>query len=176
MAESAARALTAAGPGARMLVVAGRGHIEEFTGIPDRLQKRAPGVRRVVVIGDQTDKSDGPPTREENGQFVVSFPEIDDPPAPKLGVTFDTKPSAAGLLVTSVVPGGAAAKAGVAAGDRIARLAGAAVTDMTDLRYVLDAGKTGDVAVEVLRDGANVPLSVTLAPPPPPAQETASKK
>jgi uncharacterized iron-regulated protein len=180
MAESAARALAAAGPGARMLVVAGRGHIEEFTGIPDRLAKRAPGVKRVVIVGDQTDKADAPPMRVDGGQFVVSFPETDEPPAPKLGVTFDTKPSAAGLLVTSVVSGGAAAKAGVAAGDRIARLADASVTDMTDLRYVLDAGKVGDVvAVEVDRDGARVPLSVTLAPPPaatPAAPESAPKK
>jgi uncharacterized iron-regulated protein len=176
MAESAAHALAAAGPGARMLVVAGRGHIEEFTGIPDRLAKRAPGVKRVVIVGDETDQAGAPPMRVDDGQFIVSFSAADEPPAPKLGVTFDTKASASGLLVRSVVPGGAAAKAGVAAGDRIARLRDASVTDLTDLRYVLDAGRVGDVVpVEVVRDGARVPLSVTLAPPPA-SPESAPKK
>jgi uncharacterized iron-regulated protein len=167
MAESAARAIDAAGPGARMLVVAGRGHIEDFTGIPDRVARRAPGLRRVVVVGERSDKAEAPPVRVEDGQFVVAFPEIEDPPAPKLGVTFDSTPSAAGLLVTSVTPGGAAAAAGVVAGDRLARLAGAPVTDLTDVRFVVDPAATGDVVfAEVLRDGAVVAVAITLTPPP----------
>ncbi len=49
MAETAAAALTAAGPGARMLVIAGSQHVQEFSGIPDRMARRMPGLRGVVV-------------------------------------------------------------------------------------------------------------------------------
>jgi len=40
-------------PGLRILVVAGRAHIETGTGIPDRVRRRAPGRRLVIVCSGQ---------------------------------------------------------------------------------------------------------------------------
>lgn len=74
------------------------------------------------------------------------------------------KAGTSGVLVTSVDEGGPAAKAGIKAGDVIARLAGKAIADGGDLRdAVRDA--EGDVAITVTRDGRPVELKVTLLKP-----------
>ncbi len=170
MAETAAGALLEAGPGARMLVVAGRGHCET-TGIPDRLTRRLPGLRRVVVLGETTDAAPTPPVVRTGDEFVVSFAPREEPPAPKLGIAFDTaEPSMRGLLVQSVVAGGPADSAGVRGGDVLVTLEGAWVLDMTDIRYMLDSSKTGDVvAAQIDRDGEKLALRITVAPPPSPS-------
>ena len=70
MAETAAVALEAAGEGARMLVVAGSYHVQEFDGIPDRIARRRPLAPRPLVVvlryraapGEPAD--DGPPDAE----------------------------------------------------------------------------------------------------------------
>ena len=179
MAESAAQALVAAGPGARMLVVAGSGHIKTGTGIPDRLARRVPGLRRTIVVADAEEEAESSATRSatrDGDQFSVPFVRREPPPAPKLAVMFDPVPGPAGLLVQSVVEGGAAATAGVQAGDVLAHLGGAPVSDMTDVRYVVDASSTGTrVPGEVIRDGAHVPVEFVMAPPPAAPGEAAPK-
>jgi uncharacterized iron-regulated protein len=173
MADSAADALAAAGTGARMLVVAGRGHVEDGTGIPDRLERRRPGLRRAVVVGDTAESVETPAVVHAAGQFVVAFPDREDEPPPRLGIAFDEPPGREGLVVKSVVEGGSAATAGVAAGDVLLRLGDAALYDMTDVRYAVDVAKSGDVVTATgLRDGAPVSFRITLAPlPAGPAQK-----
>lgn len=177
MAESAADALAAAGPGARMLVVAGRGHVESGTGIPDRVDRRRPGLKRVVVVGETAESAETPEVAHAGGQFVVAFPpRADEAGPPRLGVEFAETPAPQGPVVKAVSPGGNAAAAGVAAGDVLCRFGGAALFDTTDLRYLLDVSRFGDAFVlEGLRDGAPVSFTVTLAPPPPPPAESAAK-
>ena len=46
-------------PGLRVLVVAGRAHIEGATGIPDRVSRRFPAPRLVVVCGRELDARHG---------------------------------------------------------------------------------------------------------------------
>jgi len=177
MAESAAAALDAAGPGARMLVVAGTGHIESGTGIPDRLARRAPGRRRTIVVGEYPEDGASAPITRAGDQFTVPFAQKEPPPAPKLGVTFETAPAPAGMAVQSVVAGGTADLAGVKAGDVLARLGGAPVSDMSDVRYVVDACHTGwRVPGEVIRDGERVPVEFVMAPPPKKPEEPAAPK
>jgi uncharacterized iron-regulated protein len=167
MAESAAAALAAAPPGARMLVVAGRGHVEDGTGVPDRVDRRRKGLRRLVVVGETAEKPDAPTVRADGAQRYVSFPDDEAPPAPKLGLGFEGRPERNGLLVKTVTPGGAAEKAGAKAGDVLARLDGAPVTDLVDVRWVVDPRRTGDVvAAKLVRDGAPIDVKVVLAPPP----------
>ena len=177
MAESAADALAAAGPGARMLVVAGTGHIESGTGIPDRLARRVPGLRRTIVVGEQVEAGDSKVVTHEGDEFTVPFVQHEPPPATRLSVMFETVPTPSGMLVQSVTDGGTAALAGVKAGDVLARLGGASVTDMSDVRYVVDACHAGwRVPGEVIRDGERVPVEFVMAPPPPkPADEAAPK-
>ena len=177
MAESAADALAAAGPGARMLVVAGAGHIENGTGIPDRMARRIPGKKRVIIVGETAESAETPPVVHEVDEFVVAFAKHEDePPAPKLGIGFDEQPGREGVVVKTVLPGGSAAKAGVAVGDVLSSLGGVLLFGTTDVRYLMDVAKVGDVlACYGLRDGAPIAFTITLVPLPPPAPEAAPK-
>ncbi len=71
-----------------------------------------------------------------------------------------TKP---GVLLDDVVPGGAAALAGLQRGDRIVKLAGSSIRSIHDLMYILRQATPGQVAsITVVRDGKPVRLSVTF--------------
>jgi S1-C subfamily serine protease len=69
----------------------------------------------------------------------------------------------AGVGVAAVTPGGAAARAGITAGDIITALAGQPVASLAALRSVLAAHKPGDrVQAQVSRDGTASTVTVTL--------------
>jgi serine protease Do len=72
-------------------------------------------------------------------------------------------PKPAGALVSSVDPGGPAAKAGLQAGDVILAVNGAAVGDSTDLPAQIAAMKPGSKAtLDIWRDKSKKQLTVTL--------------
>src|SRR5207302_6834595 len=72
--------------------------------------------------------------------------------------------SPSGALVLQVVPGSAAAKAGLLSGDLIVRFGGRPVRTVEDLLAALRHHKPGDrVAVTVIRDGKRKTLQVTLS-------------
>ena len=168
MGESAARALAAAGPRARMLVVAGRGHIEEYTGVPARITKRVPGLRTVNIVcavarspatgavppaavaGEDEDERDVAPI--QLGDFVVELPAAGPGEAPRLGVMFKD----ASLVIDKLVPGGNAERIGLAPGDELTKMSSGdgklvAVKDLTDLKWALNemwaAGGKGGLIV-----------------------------
>lgn len=68
------------------------------------------------------------------------------------------------VLVVHVEPAGPADKAGVVLGDVVVELQGKPVEDTGDIQQLLGSAKIGDtVAATVLRGGAPVKLSITLA-------------
>ena len=70
---------------------------------------------------------------------------------------------ASGSLIRSVSPGGAAAKAGIEAGDVITKIDGKQIEKSTDLRRVIAGIKPGaKVSVQVFRRGAYKDLSMTV--------------
>jgi S1-C subfamily serine protease len=72
----------------------------------------------------------------------------------------------AGVLVSSVDPGGPAGKAGMKAGDVVLKLDTQAIQDGDDLRDAVAAAEGGqEVTVTVQRDGRPLDLKVTLAKP-----------
>jgi putative serine protease PepD len=80
----------------------------------------------------------------------------------QLGVDISDDPNG-GALVTSVVTGSAAAKAGLAAGDVITQVDGATIDDGTSLSEVIRAHNPGDkVTVHYTRSGAAHSTTVTL--------------
>jgi putative serine protease PepD len=86
---------------------------------------------------------------------------------PSLGITAQTVAGAsgqpAGVGIAGVTPGGAAAKAGIQAGDIIMDLAGQPVPSVAALQSVLAAHKPGDrVQARVARDGAESTVQLTL--------------
>jgi serine protease Do len=72
-----------------------------------------------------------------------------------------------GALVTEPLAGGPANRAGIAAGDVIASIDGAAVQDPNDLRRKMIGRTPGTVInIEVVHDGANKSVAVTLGAAP----------
>ena len=84
-----------------------------------------------------------------------------------LGISAQTVADAAGqpagVGIAGVIPGGAAARAGVSAGDIITSLAGQPTTSLAALQSVLAAHKPGDrVQAQLTRDGTETTVTVTL--------------
>ena len=75
--------------------------------------------------------------------------------------------SASGVYVTSVVPGGPAANAGLQAGDIITAIEGKPVTSTNDLAAITLTKRAGDtVKVQYTRDGKQATTTVTLGAQP----------
>lgn len=94
----------------------------------------------------------------------------------RLGIEFDEvsgqfakflqAPGDQAVVVTSVLEGSAAAKAGLKAGDVILRFAGREIRNARDLRSEVRKAESGkELVVGVQRDGKAVDLKVTLAAP-----------
>jgi putative serine protease PepD len=100
------------------------------------------------------------------GQLIASG-KVSNSGRASLGISAQTVADAsgrpAGVGVVAVTPGGAAAKAGIVAGDIIVSVAGQPTGSLTALQSVLAAGKPGDrVPVRVSRDGRQSTVTVTL--------------
>ena len=71
-----------------------------------------------------------------------------------------------GVVLSDVVPDGAAQKAGLKAGDRIIAIGGVEVRSVNDLMFVLQAAKPGtDVKVVYVRDGKEHSVVATYGVP-----------
>ena len=71
-----------------------------------------------------------------------------------------------GMLVSDVVPGGPAARAGLRGGDRIVDINGAEIRNVHDLMFVLQANKPGTRArVTFLRKGKRMTADAVFGPP-----------
>jgi len=88
-----------------------------------------------------------------------------------LGVESGDAASGTGAVVSAVVPGAPAARAGLRPGDRIVSIGGRAVSESSDVAARVAAAKPGDeVKVAVRRGDAERALSVTLGTRPATAQ------
>ena len=171
MAESVVQALEAAGPGARMFVIAGSMHVQEFNGIPDRVTRRLPASSRLVVVlrTEGREQRDGEVSDAELGDLVVRLAPVTAEPPARLGVKLGSAPRPEGFLVEEVPEGGNAFRAGILPGDVLRFIGPDPITDMTDLRYTLDRTEIGETRrVRVLRDGRPLAVDVTFRAPPPP--------
>lgn len=85
---------------------------------------------------------------------------------PYVGTIPDFSSDLPGYSISGTAPGSPAEKAGLKAGDRIVSLGGHKITGLDDFDLALRKFKAGDeVDVVVVRDGQEVMLRVTLAPP-----------
>ncbi|WP_343651046.1 DegQ family serine endoprotease [Stenotrophomonas sp.] len=92
------------------------------------------------------------------GQLGAVVQEVDGPKAQAMGL-----PDSRGALVNQIVPGSAAAKAGVQLGDVIRSVNGRAVNTWSDLPPLIGAMAPGSkVTLVVYRDGKPRELSATL--------------
>ena len=100
------------------------------------------------------------------GQLIAAG-KVTSSGRPSLGITAQTVAGAsgqpAGVGVAAVTPGGAAARAGITAGDIITALAGQPTLSLAALQSVLAARKPGDrVQARLTRDGTTSIVTVTL--------------
>ncbi len=134
MAESIVNFLKAY-PDYQMVVLAGNGHFVYGYGIPKRVMRRA-NISGAVIISGEGHLS------PEMADYVI-FPEQKEPPfSAKLGVILSEKKE--GLLVSAVLKGTPAKKAGLKKGDIMILADGQTLKKVADLKFILLFKKKGD--------------------------------
>ncbi len=97
--------------------------------------------------------------RVRRGYIGVTLQQVDTNLAAPLGL-----PANRGELISSVTPGGPAARAGIEQGDVVVSVAGQSVTPDATVAYLISRQAIGSrVPVEVIRDGQRRTLSLTIA-------------
>jgi serine protease Do/serine protease DegQ len=82
---------------------------------------------------------------------------------PDLAQAFNLKNGSGGAVITQVIPGSAAEKAGLQTGDVVIELNGKLIDDATDVRNVIGLLRIGDkVRIKVLRDGKTKSMVATV--------------
>ncbi|WP_245638449.1 Do family serine endopeptidase [Croceicoccus bisphenolivorans] len=95
----------------------------------------------------------------ERGYLGIQIQPVSEDLANSLGI-----PHNRGEFVQSVVPDGAAAKAGLRAGDVVVKVAGKDVTPEQTLSYIVANTKPGTrIPVEVIREGKRMTINATVA-------------
>jgi hypothetical protein len=97
------------------------------------------------------------------GRIHLPVPQLDAPPAPRIGVVLDPVDAGHGARVIEVRPGSSAERAGIREGDVIERVDGKAIDKNADLTEQIAATAAGGSrAIVVIRDAA--PVTVTVVP------------
>ena len=85
---------------------------------------------------------------------------------PELAQAFNLKNSHGGAVITQVLPGSAAEKAGILTGDVLVELNGKAIGDASDVRNVIGLLRVGEkVRLKILRDGKTKNLVAVVSKP-----------
>lgn len=168
MAENIARDL-ATKPDHRMVVIAGGNHVRYGFGIPRRVFRRLPVSYSLVGIREinLSDEKKSTLMNVDMPQFPMVpydyqlYSEYESLPGErvKLGVRF--KEADGRILVESVVPGSAADKAGMMAGDYIEFFDNKPVKESFDLVYEISLKNLDDKA-EIIVDREEKPISLTV--------------
>jgi len=129
------------------------------------------GMRRVATLllgivqglGDEARLTGFRAASRRESPYTQTISDALESPLPsRLGITWNPQDvSAPGLNVTRVVPGSAAAAAGVRVGDRIMRFAGSDLSPTTDLAALVLAA-VNPVAAILTRAGEKAPLEVSI--------------
>jgi len=142
----AARAASYLGdhPDHTLVVLAGLDHIQYGFGIPDRLTRRLPVSRAIVLNGMDN------PFEPNMADFVLLTKAETLPPAGRLGVKLEA--DSEGLRVAGFATDSAAMAAGLQRGDRIVSLNDVPLHEMTDVQLIMwDKAPGSRVKVEVRR-------------------------
>ena len=131
-------------PDARMVVLAGSGHLQYAWGIPARVQ-RLTGATGAVILNDSGQGVD------KNLADYILFPEpIPAPESPKLQVLL--KKDKSGVVIEKVMKDGPAQKAGLKDGDVITAIDSKIITDIDDIKILLlSKQRGGSVKISVQR-------------------------
>jgi len=134
MAQSAAEYLNA-NPERRMVILAGSGHLAFGSGIPKRLERRTHATYATVL-------NSGVEMAPHVADYILLSEQQDLPPAGTLGVSLEDKGGE--CRVKALVPGGAAAKAGLRRGDVLVEIDGQKVAAAAAVHLALWDKRPGD--------------------------------
>jgi uncharacterized iron-regulated protein len=133
-------------PDTRMVVIAGRGHIDKNNAIPPRVSRRLQVSQAVVV------NSIGSAAEAETADYIFYSPSVSLSPFPLLGVMLDDTEDEKGVLVTALNPKGQAKEAGIREKDIILSIDSEPVNDMEDIKItMLYKENSESVTVQVKR-------------------------
>lgn len=116
-------------PQAKMIVIAGSGHVVKENAIPPRVARRIPVKQTVMVNVQQGDLS------TSEADYVFFSEEVNLPPAPMLGVMLAEKED--GPTIEGFSPNSGAKEAGIKEGDVILTLDGHEVHTVDDIKINL---------------------------------------
>ncbi|MCA1988022.1 MAG: ChaN family lipoprotein [Desulfarculus sp.] len=153
--------------GRRGIVLVGSGHFLHGQGLPPRLARRLPGAGLLTVLPVEPELAAQAglmsPQRPPSDWLVVSTPA--PPRPPRLGVI--VKPLDGGLLVERVLPGGAAQRAGIQAGDRLVSVDGRPLASPKDIHDAIKDQATAPHRYLVERGGQRLEIAIALEAAPP---------
>ena len=146
-------------------------HLDYHTATDDADKINAAGGARVaLLVGDVALAT---ANRDEKLTYVKSAPQTVGGDMRRVGASLGTVPSYTedpnappGMVLSDVVPGGPAAKAGLKGGDRIVQIGTIEIRSVNDLMFVLQAAKPGtDVKITFVRDGKHHTVTATYGTP-----------
>ncbi|HHL19787.1 MAG TPA: PDZ domain-containing protein [Thiothrix sp.] len=142
-------------PTAKMVILAGGGHLINRHGIPARLERRIRS-KVAVVLNDA-----GEQPAASNGDFLLLSPAAKLPKAGLLGILM--RQENAGVVISTIIPNGAAKKAGLKEGDILLTIAENKVKEMGDVKLLLlDAKPAEEKTVSILRDNKKLQKTLIL--------------
>ncbi len=145
MAETIAGYLEAH-PDERMVIIAGRGHVDRINAIPPRVSRRLPVTQAVVV------NSIGSASESETADFIFFSSPAGLSPFPLLGVMLEDTEDEEGVLITALNPQGHATEAGIREKDIILAIDSQPVNEVDDVKIeMLYKEKSESVIVRIRR-------------------------
>ena len=146
-------------------------HLDYHTASDDADKINAAGGARVAMIVSEI--AEHVANREAVLTYVKAPPEVTGGDLRRVGASLGTVPSydedpsaPAGVLLSDVVPDGAAAKAGLKGGDRIVQIGTVEIRNVNDLMFVLQAAKPGTEAkIIYVRNGKRETATATYGAP-----------
>ncbi len=146
-------------------------HLDYHTATDDADKINAAGGARVAMV--VTEVAAALAARKDALTYVKAPPTTMAGDMRRAGASLGTVPSYGedpnqppGVILSDVVPEGAAAKAGLKAGDRIVQVGTIEIRNINDLMFVLQTAKPGtDVKITFVRDGKVQHVTATYGVP-----------
>jgi Tol biopolymer transport system component len=146
-------------------------HLDYHTATDDADKINAAGGARVALLVSEVALATA--NRKDPLTYVKAAPQTIGGDLRRVGASLGTVPSYSedpnqppGVVLSDVVPDGAAQKAGLQAGDRIVKLGSVEIRSVNDLMFVLQTAKPGtDVEITFVRDGKHRTVTATYGAP-----------
>ena len=161
MAETLAQTLKEGLEGSQILVLIGKGHILSNLGVPRLAHLRIDHSHKTIlpVPNDFPIRNLDP----KMADYLWITEASETPHRPRLGVSLRPHASGEGLEIISIVPGSAAEKAGLKAGDILLKIDAVALSTLEDLPRVFSQ-KKGSYVLLIKRQGQVFSEKISLTP------------